>query len=227
MLGRLKAKIRSEFHLWSAKTGIEWSVTPVFHLKHLIDAISTDPGSFESPMFSGDFYRYSTDIVEIKHGTRQARVIASNVTIGLQSSSTFDPNKRIYYLSNGKTLYSIGIPGGSLVEQNSPLREYYEIEYVECSAQKSVILINEIEPSHDLKLTLIPNPSNTGRFVIALDGADQASFVEVYNLLGSKVYAEANVLSGTEVNLSRPAPGTYIVRIAVKNDQRTMKLIIK
>ncbi len=72
------------------------------------------------------------------------------------------------------------------------------------------------------KIGVYPNPNN-GIFTIEnVRGAD----VEVYNLVGQRVYAASNLEQNVKINLSDLSEGTYIVKVSGLNDVKTQKINI-
>ena len=72
------------------------------------------------------------------------------------------------------------------------------------------------------KVGVYPNPNN-GIFTIEnVRGAD----VEVYNLVGQRVYAASNLEQNVKIDLSDLSEGTYIVKVSGLNDVKTQKINI-
>ena len=80
-------------------------------------------------------------------------------------------------------------------------------------AQYSVPLgMNELKTT-DGQLLVYPNPS-TGVFTMQLSGTSRQSTVEVYNMVGEKVYSQLTTLNSQfSIDLSNQAPGIYLYRV--------------
>lgn len=63
------------------------------------------------------------------------------------------------------------------------------------------------------KVTVYPNPT-TGLINISTENIQTGSSVEVYDLLGQRIYQSSIRSSRTEINLSDRAPGTYLYHIS-------------
>jgi hypothetical protein len=73
--------------------------------------------------------------------------------------------------------------------------------------------IKEIE-SKNLSTALFPNPNN-GRFTIELQGVRDKEQVEIYNMLGEKVYSQSfsTLHSQFSIDLGGKSPGVYLYRL--------------
>jgi PKD repeat protein len=69
--------------------------------------------------------------------------------------------------------------------------------------------INEIY--NYAQLQVYPNPTN-GRFIISSTGLPQKTEMEIYNMIGEKVFESQLTRNITQVNLQQP-PGLYLCRI--------------
>jgi hypothetical protein len=82
-----------------------------------------------------------------------------------------------------------------------------------------------------LQLKLYPNP-NHGQFLLDLGNlteSDKKVFVEIYNLLGEKIYHEV-ILPGQkshDIELVEALPGVYYVKVTVGNVSRSLKMVVK
>ena len=81
---------------------------------------------------------------------------------------------------------------------------------------------NAIAPINADNVNVYPNPS-TGHFTIEnVRGAD----VEIFNLVGQRVYLAQNVDQNINVDLSNLSEGTYIVKVSGTNTFKTQKINI-
>lgn len=73
-------------------------------------------------------------------------------------------------------------------------------------------------------ISIFPNPS-TG--LLNVNTVDATSSLEVYNVIGEKVYANANLIKGNNnIDLSGLSNGSYFVRINSNNQITTKKVVI-
>jgi len=95
---------------------------------------------------------------------------------------------------------------------------------------KSVITtVNKINDKNDGAITVYPNPSN-GVFTIQSSVVSGKSLVEVYNVLGEKVYSQSSILnSPVSINLKDSPAGIYFVRAYDEGQKNiaTAKIIIE
>ena len=88
----------------------------------------------------------------------------------------------------------------------------------------SVVYISE-NGSQQL-LSIYPNPNN-GRFFIETNSHERIKAIEIYNMLGQKVFFNATYLSNViEVNLKDKVTGLYLIKIINKNKNYFLKTII-
>jgi len=65
--------------------------------------------------------------------------------------------------------------------------------------------------------SLFPNPNN-GQFTIQLSGISSQSSVEIYNVLGEKVFSRSNINYSTlKIDLSGQPNGVYLYRVMNEN----------
>lgn len=82
-------------------------------------------------------------------------------------------------------------------------------------------------PSFDLSTTVIyPNPSN-GYFNIKIDDNVTTKTIEVYTLLGQKIYSKQITENTSAIDLSNQSKGIYIYKInTIEGESKSGKLII-
>ncbi|MBK6986055.1 MAG: T9SS type A sorting domain-containing protein [Bacteroidetes bacterium] len=83
--------------------------------------------------------------------------------------------------------------------------------------------INEAWHSLNENVVIFPNPSSTGIFTIS-DELENAE-VEVYNVLGAKVYSNASFQN--TIDLSAQAKGVYVIQFKLKAQTYSQKIIIE
>jgi hypothetical protein len=111
----------------------------------------------------------------------------------------------------GKFIYTIG---------STTTNKLYAIN--SCSAAPITTQIQESETEQNTKI--YPNPSR-GNFTIELKDCLQNSNLEIYNLMGEKIYSQITNSSITTMNLSLKA-GIYFVKTADSNSGKGSKLVI-
>ena len=74
------------------------------------------------------------------------------------------------------------------------------------------------------ELTLYPNPSNG---IFNVTSCEEITSLEIYSVLGEKIYAEFVSASSTTINLSSQSKGIYFVKIITENNSYTQKIIIQ
>ncbi|HTB31521.1 MAG TPA: T9SS type A sorting domain-containing protein [Bacteroidia bacterium] len=85
----------------------------------------------------------------------------------------------------------------------------------ECTVDNATETIKNTAPS----ITLFPDP-NTGRFTISFAGTlnFMSSTIEIYNVLGEKVYSQSNIQNPTfKIDLLNQPNGVYLYRIISQN----------
>ena len=82
--------------------------------------------------------------------------------------------------------------------------------------------INEL--LNGLKFTVYPNPSN-GKFTILSD--EKKSDVEIFTLLGDKIYAVGGYTINNEIDISTQPAGVYFLKIKNQKGKTGVKKIIK
>ncbi|HAQ19859.1 MAG TPA: hypothetical protein DCR40_11585 [Prolixibacteraceae bacterium] len=78
-----------------------------------------------------------------------------------------------------------------------------------------------------VSIKLFPNPSN-GRFTINT-GNSKIDMIEIYNMLGEKVYdaSDFKLLTSAEIDLSAHSKGIYFAKISEGDQLYTQKILIK
>jgi hypothetical protein len=79
--------------------------------------------------------------------------------------------------------------------------------------------INEVQGDDNTsKVSVYPNPSH-GIFNIALQNVTGKSYIEVYNILGEKVYQVQLHSNNTQINIGANAPGIYLYRVITESGE--------
>ena len=122
-----------------------------------------------------------------------------------------------FNLENGKltfynnTLYGVAYQGGPY--------QYYGLVFKFRNSEVSTS-VKELKPTAGA-ISVYPNPGN-GVFTASISGSntqEEITNVEVYNILGEKVYANQTVIHTSQflINLSSQPGGVYLYRIIAQN----------
>jgi hypothetical protein len=77
-----------------------------------------------------------------------------------------------------------------------------------------------------MNLNVYPNPSN-GLFTLDLQSLPERSELEIYNILGEKVYDEVINSSNVQIDLSDKPKGIYFFKIGSVGKVSSRKLVIE
>jgi hypothetical protein len=81
------------------------------------------------------------------------------------------------------------------------------------------------EKSKEFSFTLSPNPSN-GQFAIKLVNFDKNNSVQIFDVLGKKVFESKNISSSTMIDLNE-RNGVYLVKITNGSNFHVERIIVK
>lgn len=81
-----------------------------------------------------------------------------------------------------------------------------------------------LETLSEKEFKIYPNPSN-GNFNIIFDDANGAHSVEIFSLLGQKVFEKNNTQSSS-ISINNLQKGTYLIKVTKDSKSRTEKIII-
>lgn len=76
----------------------------------------------------------------------------------------------------------------------------------------------------NIDITIFPNPNN-GNFTIQLDTISENNAVEIYSVLGKKVYEKSGIKTNT-IEISNLEKGIYFIKVNNKNNSKTKKVIV-
>jgi len=93
---------------------------------------------------------------------------------------------------------------------------------VHISGMCPILAINEI--AEQISALVFPNPNN-GHFTIIL--SEEKGFVEIYNLLGEKVYQSISTNQKFDIDLSDKTKGIYFAKIYIGQKMTTEKIMIQ
>ncbi len=83
---------------------------------------------------------------------------------------------------------------------------------------------NNAKETLEISFDIYPNPTK-GNFNIALNNFQKGFIVEIYSILGNKVY-ENTSLTSQEINISNLQSGVYLVKISKDSETKIKKVII-
>lgn len=123
----------------------------------------------------------------------------------------------IRYDLHAETSWMFGIYGPSVMWHSTAGFDYpYLGLYVSCNDCEWV----GVEEMAKENLTVYPNPATNN--INVSTGSDKQMLVELFNLVGQRVYSE-NVVNSTVINVSNLKAGVYLL----KANNRTAKVIVK
>ena len=142
---------------------------------------------------------------------------------------------------NGDVVYRPGIFTTDIPILTSP-KTQYSIKYSMCETGSSTLfcdtasfvfnyvsLSNRVGNSNINLETLVvtPNPSVNGAFKLLVNEVVKSATIEVYTMMGQKVYEEqVNQLKEYELVLDNMPKGTYLLKV-LADDQNITKNIVK
>jgi hypothetical protein len=170
---------------------------------------------------------------------------ASNVTISNIPTLSTDPSYGDqFFMVNaaGDVVYRPGVlPSDVSVKNSLSPNTQYIIKYSICLTGSTVFcgtssfVFNYTSVSNRFStnnnnletLAVLPNPSTDGVFKLEVDEAIKSATIEVYTMMGQKVYEErVTQLKEHELILDKLPKGTYLLKI-LADDQNIIKNIVK
>jgi len=100
------------------------------------------------------------------------------------------------------------------VNANQPI---HIVESSTLSLNENSFFLNEAK--------VFPNPNN-GEFQIRIPNSDEAFDIEIYNILGQKVYIEGDINNNDYININNLSNGIYVLKIISKQGETSKKIII-
>lgn len=157
-------------------------------------------------------FTFDPDTLTITAGDSVNFSIGGSHTVVEVSESNWDSN-------SNTPLPGFSLPGGGgllLPAELTVGTHWYVCGPHASLGMKGIIIVQPgvgtIENSSDIGLNLYPNPSN-GQFEITVEGTLSRASLEVFNVVGERVYQASITAPTTLVDLSEQPAGTYFVRI--------------
>ena len=86
------------------------------------------------------------------------------------------------------------------------------------------------DEQNDNSVVLFPNPSN-GKFMLVIANRErrsgEQSQMEIYNVMGEKVYSSTQPLTNSTIDISNQPDGVYFLNIKTEKESYTKKIIIQ
>jgi hypothetical protein len=73
-------------------------------------------------------------------------------------------------------------------------------------------------------ILVYPNPNN-GQFTLEFSETNQNILVEVFDIMGKKVYSKNSSVSINQINIAEQPKGIYLVKVTANNQVFTEKII--
>jgi len=89
------------------------------------------------------------------------------------------------------------------------------------SKQKS---INFKGKSINSKIDIYPNP-NKGQFTLALSNTNSDNLVEIYDVMGKKIWSKAVLTNKELIDISNQPKGIYLVKVVNGHNLITQKIV--
>ena len=160
----------------------------------------------------GNEYTFSSESLKVLYGTNpdansMSEQLADHPTINTgeaqENAVTFTPETTgIYYF--GFNAYSAANQANLIVDE---------------------ILIDSVLETDNFNSTVIKFYPNPVKDVLNLSFIENITIVEIYNLLGQKVFENKSNDNSTQVDMSNLSTGSYLVKVASDNQTKTIKVI--
>jgi len=98
----------------------------------------------------------------------------------------------------------------------------YKEEFTDVELNKETIA--ETKPSNS-NFTIYPNPSSDGQFIIELTNKTTESTIEIYDLMGKKVWSKVSSENKLEIDISNQPKGIYLVKVVSENNVIIQKIV--
>jgi serine/threonine-protein kinase len=128
-------------------------------------------------------------------------------------------------------LLNDSVSSGCTVPVLRPIKaKTYNTSHSNTANTTTVTKVTSISSSSPNSILIYPNPSN-GVFTIDVKGIGDKEYVEVYNVLGEKVYSiiansyQLIANSYIEINISNQSSGVYFVKVTTSTSSQVVKLV--
>ncbi|HNP33508.1 MAG TPA: T9SS type A sorting domain-containing protein, partial [Flavobacterium sp.] len=186
----------------------------------------------------------TTYYVEASNGTcpsaSRTAITATIITVGAPTGSAnqqFCSGETVGLLiitSGSNIVWYDAATGGSIVPNNTPLvsgTTYYASQNNgTCESQTRLAVTATLgaclgnDQFEINKLKVYPNPTID---VVNISYTETISSVEVFNLIGQQVFSAENNANEIQVDLTRYATGTYLIKVSAGDMTKTVKVIKK
>ena len=142
--------------------------------------------------------------------SQEWNIISSTWVNNYKMTTNYDTNNLI-----DNTVYISFDADGKTVDYGDSTLNFY----------RTVINAVQNIKTAESEVSVFPNPSN-GKFIIS-SPESSINAVEIFNLLGDKVYSNANQSAKSEINLSTAAKGVYLLKINNGTKSNGTKIVIQ
>lgn len=127
---------------------------------------------------------------------------------------------RRYSLNQAHSLYSVALPEMFYAPTDPTAEVKHDLTGINIHATCNNCAIVNVPEIEDAIATIYPNPASTEINVIT--NTNEKVNVEMFNLVGQKVYSE-QVVNSTKINVSNMKAGVYMLRV----NNHTTKVVVK
>lgn len=100
----------------------------------------------------------------------------------------------------------------------------YNEEFTDVELNKKTIDEANETPQSNSNFAIYPNP-NKGQFTIELNNTATESTIEIYDLMGKKVWSKISLENKLEIDISNQPKGIYLVKVVNENQVKVQKII--
>ena len=143
--------------------------------------------------------------------------IVARKSIVISQNTTFYPGAT-YKIDNFQCLDLSSRESGGKYYSKNGLHDYISEE------PHDIYYSNKEPETAKNDFSIYPNPSN-GQFNIAIENNDDVALVEVYDLMGKKVFMEHNIKGQFVVNIEGQPKGIYFVKVTIGNEVFNEKIV--
>lgn len=150
-----------------------------------------------------------------------------NVNISLENSSLEDGTYKAADLISGNQIDTISVESGSIVnwQLSDKVLSNRETRILLISKSNQTTLVEETDEPGDF--SVFPNPAEEYFKVNFENTVSGSKLVEVYNMLGKKLYEKKITGKQHKISTSSWTPGIYLVRVKTNEFTKTRRLLVK